>query len=251
MMIILTLGRSGSSLIMQTLKHLGCNVIGRQFDSHDDPGRARRHRELNPGGYFEEPDIYYGGAKSVTFQEALRVGSDRQACKMDLRHFWDPDQASFWKDAASLISAIIISYRHPAEQAHSEYLGSGLALEDPDARAQFLFLAEFLRTFTKAYGGIIKRDAYPCPSLLPKIHLVGHHTAGDPDAFVQRLQDIACLAPYQEQVALARSNISADLVRTRATGLDEQELDWAARSGAIDVFQTLAGQAGQRMGDVL
>ena len=251
MIIILTLGRSGSSLIMQTLKHLGCNVIGRQFDSHDDPDRARRHRELNPGGYFEEPDIYYGGAKSVTFQEALRAGIDRQACKMDLRHFWDPDQANFWEDAVPLISAIIISYRHPAEQAHSEYLGSGLALEDSGARARFLFLTEFLRTYTKAYGAVARRDAYFCPSLVPKTHLVGHHAADDPGSYVERLQDIAQLAPDPEQIALARSNISADLVRTRATGLDEQELDWAARSGAVDVFQTLVSQAGQRMGDAL
>lgn len=236
---------------MQTLKHLGCPVIGRQFDSHDDPDRARRHQELNPGGYFEEPDIYYGGAKSVAFQEALRVGIDRQACKMDLRHFWDPDQANFWEDAASLISAIIVSYRHPAEQAHSEYLGSGLALEESGARARFLFLTEFLGIYTKAYGAVTKRDAYLCPSLVPKTHLMGHHSADDPESYVAQLQDIAQLAPDPGQVALAVSNISADLVRTRATGLDEQELDWAARSGAIDVFQTLAGQAGQRMGDVL
>ena len=55
LIIVLSHQRTGSSLLMQTLKHLNIGIIG-EFERSDLPQKA------NPNGYYEDVDILSKGA---------------------------------------------------------------------------------------------------------------------------------------------------------------------------------------------
>ncbi|MEP5153098.1 hypothetical protein, partial [Planktotalea sp.] len=65
MIVVLTLGRSGSSLMMQTLKILGADVFGFAFGKNP----TKRHVEANPKGYFEDGQLFAKGLNSHAFKK--------------------------------------------------------------------------------------------------------------------------------------------------------------------------------------
>ncbi|QFT78501.1 hypothetical protein [Erythrobacter sp. THAF29] len=229
---------------MQTLGLLGVNVIGRRFDQHDDPLRQKLHYDLNPGGYFEEPDIYYGGPSSETFRRHLPDRSILKACKMDLRLLIDPSQFDAWVAAAPTICSVLVSYRSPSEQARSEFLTSGLAHTgiDPsgvDPRARFMFITSFLEEYRNNYSAVTKLSHGPLSVLAEKTHVVDFAEIANSRSYVERIAGLAALQPTEKEFDRAVANIDPGLMRIRADELDEHERRWSRNLGADEVFEQL------------
>lgn len=239
MIIVLTLGRSGSSLLMQTLHKLGIAVVGRRFDVKADPESQHFHEMLNPKGYYENPDIYYGGPSSNAFQTLMRDGARETACKMDLRHFVDEAQWPYWLDAAASISSILISYRSPSEQARSECAALAESLESRDHTREFTFITQFLKDYVATYGAVGPLLNGKLQPLTSKMDYMAYCEAVDPGAYTRKICAIAGLRPSPQQLSSAVSNISPQLWRIRDCDLTPEERGWASQLGASQVHSQL------------
>ena len=238
MIIVLTLGRSGSSLLMQTLAELGVSILGFKFDQHVDKARMARHQHHNPKGYFEEPRIYYGGPKSDTFQFHIKETRFRQACKMDLRHLSDDAQMPYWRTNADRISAILISFRDPCEQAYSEYSAAVSQTGGNDAD-RFMFMTTFLSGYVDAFNQTKEILNGFLKELQQKTHYISYATAAHPAQYVAEIVEKAALLPEAEQIQNAIDNITPALYRVQRQDLQRQDLDWAKRLRADDTYQGL------------
>lgn len=237
MIIVLTLGRSGSSVLMQTLRKLGVEVAGRAFDVRPDPTENAEHHRLNPGGYFEEPDIYYGGTSSDTFRDCL-VSTTKIACKMDLRHLTDPHQCENWLNAADRISSIFISYREPSEQAHSEFI----AFHSPPQRTQqsmFQFTTTFLRRYSRVVDSLEQILETQLNDLAPMVSWIDFKFTSNPAAYVDHISSAAGIEPSRQQIENARRNVDPDLHRIRRVELSANERQWAESLGANAAYRNL------------
>ena len=237
MIIVLTLGRSGSSILMQTLRELGVGIAGRAFDIRSDPTENAEHHRLNPGGYFEEPDIYYGGTASDAFHDCL-ASTKKIACKMDLRHLTDPLQSESWLSAADSISSLFISYREPSEQAHSEFI----ACHPPDERtdqAKFQFITTFLRRYTRIFDLLEKTLQTQLVDLAFKVSWIDFERTSNAAAYVDQISSAAGIEPTRQQIETARLNIDPNLHRIRKDELTPGERQWAESLGADDAYRNL------------
>ncbi len=229
MIVVLTLGRSGSSLLMQTLRTLGAEVIGRDFDE----GKGEAHHQGNPGGYLEDPEIFYRGPETRAFQEL----PDDAVCKMDLRHLVDPGQTTHWLAAADRIQALLISYRQPSEQAQSEFAGPSVTGATPE---RFAFITDFLRRYVETFEKTHTILAGELSPLQSRTHYIDYAESAAPDQYVDRvhsLSDLRETTPGQRTEAV--ENITPDLYRNRLDTLPEEERHWADKIGATDVYLKL------------
>lgn len=241
MIIVLTLGRSGSSLIMQSLQRLGVTVVGRQFGFKPGPALQAEHERLNPGGYFEEPEIYYDGPASEQFKAIVASGQSNIACKMDVRNFVSERHRAYWQSAADRISSVLVSYREPSEQAHSEFLGSMALSSGSDPRHQFLFITRFLRDYVETYGSIRTLMESELSGLSSRIHCIDRASALFPTAYIDRICETTGLSPPREHLQSAIANIDPGLFRVRLEDIGREERAWATLSGAATVYAELGG----------
>lgn len=222
---------------MQTLQHLAADVVGRAFDHHPDYHQQNLHRRHNPGGYFEDPEIYYGGAATKRFQDLLGRSDAACAVKMDLRHLADHDQTETWRNAAERISAILISIRDPSEQAHSEEFSSRASPRPFEEK--FMFLTQFLADYSRCYGVIADGLSTRLPELQDKMHVIDYAASSAPEAYVASLAAASGLRPGPDLVRRAVQNITPALYRARRSDLPQAERDLADRLGAAAVYARL------------
>lgn len=239
MIIVLTLGRSGSSLLMQTLQKLGVTVAGRQFDVKGDSLSQQFHEALNPKGYFESPEIYFGGPSSAAFQTLMKSDRRNMACKMDVRHFVDERQWPYWLDAAEAISSILLSYRSPAEQARSEFAGVAGTARYREQSHEFTFITRFLKDYVETYGAVDSLVGSTLQPLASKIDYIAYSEAKNAESYTVRLGALVGLQPSPEQLSSAVSNISPKLFRIRDSDLSPEERHWASQLGATAVYSQL------------
>ena len=217
---------------MNTLRLLGVNLVGRQFDA--DQGAS--HYERNPDGYWEEPVIYRQGPQNRAFKR-LSVGV---AVKMDLRNLVAENQYKHWIEASPKLRALLVSIRKPCEQAHSEYLGASSALE-PDERTRFLFTTNFLREYSEVLSKIQDVLGGELSPLMERTHVIDYSETAVPQSYVQRVISACGLEPNDSARVLAESNFKPQLYRVRESNLTEQELEWSRRLGAEIAYQALRG----------
>lgn len=237
MIIVFTLGRSGSSLLMQTLRELGVSIAGRGFDVHDDPVLAAEHHRLNPGGYFEEPDLYYRGTATPAFEDFAN-GPD-VACKMDLRHLTDPRQLANWQRVAGRITAAFVSFREPSEQAHSEFIATHTEC-DRTEQVEFPFKTSFL----KRYRRVLEQAETVLSSGLNELeshtHWVDYRLTRSPSEYVATISNAVGLQPDAPNCHRAESLVDGALYRVRRARLSDAELNWAEALGATATYQRLS-----------
>ncbi|CAO1652471.1 hypothetical protein [Parasphingorhabdus sp. NYA22] len=247
MIIVLTLGRSGSSMLMQILQKLGVTVIGQKFDVKADPLSQQIHENLNPKGYFEKPEIFYGGPSSDEFQAVLKTRRSDIACKMDVRHFVDEKQLPYWIDAAEGISSILLSYRKPSEQARSEFMTDTDPGHHDSGTFEFTFLTRFLKDYVETYGAVQPLLRSKLQALAPKLDYVAYSEAKNPEHYIRRISEILNLQPSPEQFASASSNISPELCRVNDFELGAEERNWAVQLGAENVYSQIENSKALKM----
>lgn len=201
--VVLTHARTGSSLLMQTLRLLGADVIG-AFERPDLPQSA------NPKGYFEDRDLLRLGlsAPALHAQPDLLRG---RAVKVALRPLVARRSQDEWASLADTDVTLLLPIRNPAESLLSRqvFLGSDDVLErnalfHRSARNRLLdfgFLAE--RIGTPGFAG-------PVPVCIDYKEAVD-----DPASYVGRIATASGLCPTAAQVSAATTNIDRGLYRVR------------------------------------
>lgn len=234
MIVVLTLGRSGSSLLMQTLRELGVDVAGRDFRTE----ASAEHYQGNPKGYWEDPQIYHHGIASENFQTL--ISSPNRACKMDLRHLFNPSESMAWLRSEPRLKAIYISIREPSEQARSEYMGQ-IAKHERTPLLEFQFTTTFLIRYVRVFHKIAAALDGDLRALKPKIHLVNYADAqrNSPE-FVRRVVATAKLNSTRSQIESAAENIDPNLHRIQFDNLSPVEHQWAQKLQARDLFELLS-----------
>jgi len=241
MIVVLTMGRSGSSLMMQTLKLLGADVFGVLF--RDNPTEA--HIALNPKGYFEDGRLYSRGLKSRAFRKLKEQGTSRTAFKMDVLNFVEEDTIELWQNALEQITCVLVSFRTPCEQAKSEFLGTHLHPNadgtPPDPKlAEFQLTTEFLKNYRQNFQTLQDHLDGPLSDYSDRTYAVDYAEArNDPAGYVRRVSKCAQLTPTDAHVKQAIANIEAGLYRNKADDLVEKQGEWAKRLGAQAVYEQL------------
>ena len=241
MIVVLTLGRSGSSLVMQTLKHLGADVFGATFNA--DPSQS--HIALNPKGYFEDGVLYAKGLRSKAFEHLKKRDDPSVAFKTDLRNFVDQSATELWQNARADISCVLVSIRIPCEQARSETMdlaGSEGEYGSPRrARIEELSLSgSFLKTYRQSFEALqtlLEGDLDAYRDCTFAVDYAQART--DPNAYVKRIADCAGLDANPQACARAAANIETALYRNKETDLRETQGIWARQTGAQSAYEKI------------
>ena len=226
--VVLFRGRTGSSLLMQTLRILGKPVLG-NFAVKSD-------LELNPRGYFELAELRDCGLTPKLREEYLDE-LDKAAVKILVRSTF-ADGAEQWAWFARTQPQIFITYRHPLEQILSGHaaFGRGPAGE----REMFMRITRGLRAWTADIGRVVLLVRNRYPTLIPRIAFIGYHEHLDaPAAFVERVARHAGLKPDETAYRRALNNIDGSLYRFRFEEFPKEYRRWYSAMPARRFFERL------------
>ena len=142
--VVLALPRTGSSLIMQTLKILGKNVIGDKYRD-DLPVSA------NPKGYYEYKELLSQGLIS-RITETLGDRLEGSAVKIAATSMLLPVRGRQWKELEKNSACMFITYRHPLEIAvsHQQFYKRELLPKE-----NFLDILSFLYKFSLGSSSLL------------------------------------------------------------------------------------------------
>lgn len=200
--IVLTHARTGSSLVMQTLRLLGLPVIG-SLARHDLP------QEANPKGYFEDRDLLRHGllAPAAAEQPGALAG---RGFKMALGPLVRRRSVEEYDALASGAATLLLPIRSPAESLASRDV---LLRGDTSAAARARLFRSTARGYLVDIGWLADRV---CAHGLPPPACVDYRDAiDDPAGYVAAIARAAALAPGPAAYAAAVANIDRDLYRRR------------------------------------
>ena len=202
--IVLTHPRTGSSLVMQTLRLLGAPVIG-----------SAQHSQLpasaNPKGYFEDHELLRHGLHSPALidQPAMLRG---QAVKLALHPMVKRRSIEEWGAIARSNAALLLPIRTPAE-----WLASSQALLGGDGTAarRSAFFRAWARNYLLDVGYLAACVGAEGSSHVAPICIDYRQAVIDPVGYVTAIAAAGRLRPTPDQVAQAVANIDHGLYRTR------------------------------------
>lgn len=202
--IVLTHPRTGSSLVMQTLRLLGADVIGSAEHSH-------LPMSANPRGFFEDGELLRQGlqAPALARQPALLR---RRCVKLALHPIVERRSDEEWTALAQSNATLLLPIRTPAE-----WLVSSEALLHADvtaARRSALFRA-WARRYLIDVGYLADRVCSTEFSRAAPICIDYRLAVTNPPAYVMAVAEAAGLRPTSSQVAQAVANIDRGLYRAR------------------------------------
>lgn len=207
--IVLAHPRTGSSLLMQTLRLLGQEVVG-EAERPDLPAEA------NPRGYFEDRELLSRGLQHVTLEAAERELRGR-AVKLALSLLVlrsERAETDEWRQWAESGARLLLPIRSPTEALQSVRVFDGVSQRPRDAVTG---LAEVRRRLCDF--GFLARW---CGEREEGVGVVDYAMAiADPSRYVERVARLAVLTPTEAQRAEAVRNISADLHRFRRENASE------------------------------
>lgn len=215
--IVLTHARTGSSLLMQTLRLLGADVVG-------IAERADLPHSANPKGFFENIEILGQGlhAPVLTAQPDLLRG---RAVKLALRPLARRRSAEEWAALTGRAVVLLLPIRHPAESLRSRRVLLRSA-DTPTLVAQFHasarnMLLDFAFLADRVCAPEFGRPAPPCIDY--------RQVVLDPSGYVAGVAAAAALCPSSAQVAAATANIDGALYRVRADDEAVREMSAGVR----------------------
>lgn len=206
--VVLTHPRTGSSLVMQTLRLLGADVIG----SLEHP---RLPPSANPRGFFEDPEVLRRGlhAAAVAQQPSLLRG---RAFKLALHPLVTRGSEDEWASLAN--ATLLLPIRSPAEWlvATNVLLRSGAP-----AAHRAASMRAWARKYLVDVGYLAERVCSPGFSGGAPICLDYRDAVTEPGAYVETVAAAAGLSPTSSQMAQAVANIDRSLYRVRLDEVDE------------------------------
>ncbi len=230
MILVLTIGRSGSSLMMQTLRQLGQNVLG---PAHAEEGT--HYIQGNPKGYYVEQEIWNQGICSPRFQELLTQDCTQMACKMAVRNLHAAERVATWPKIDRHIRAVFITFREPVEQASS--LIQLFSKNTNDRMARFITATEFFGYYVWMANALARAMTNELSGLRTRTQLIDYKEAIiNPEAYVERIIGAADLKPHPDQTKAAIANIDAKLYRHRQKQMPEELQVWSQKFGAAQTY---------------
>jgi hypothetical protein len=227
--IVLTRPRTGSSLVMQTLRLLGAEVIG-SFEHAQLPAAA------NPRGFFEDPELLRRGlqAPALARQPALLRG---RAVKLSLHPIVRRGAHEEWEALAQSSAALLLPIRTPAEWLVSSEV---LLRERLTPARRSAFFRAWARNYLLDVGYLAERVCSPRFSRAAPICLDYRQAMTDPSGYVMAVAAAGGLRPNSSQVAEAVANIDRGLYRAR---VDDVEAVRRVASGVrpLDPIHALLG----------
>lgn len=202
--IVLTHPRTGSSLVMQTLRLLGAEVIG-DAERHDLPPTA------NPKGYFENRDLLWHGLHAPALAERPDLIRGR-AVKLALRQLVKRRSEEEWGALAQQDVVLLLPIRAPAELLLSREVL--LRRKDGPAARSRLFHSS-ARNYLIDVGFLADRVCSPDFTRPAPICIDYRQAMDDPAGYVDGIARVARLSPTPSQVAGAMANIDHSLYRFR------------------------------------
>jgi hypothetical protein len=109
--------RSGTSLMMNILKTLGCDILGSQFPSIEKGAgkeQIKRSLELNPDGFWEVPGLVARGGRKATPEDLLKMLSGKTVKLISRALLQTP------REVIEKIDKIIFCSRNPREVMQSQ-----------------------------------------------------------------------------------------------------------------------------------
>jgi hypothetical protein len=206
--IVLTHPRTGSSLVMQTLRLLGAPVIG-------SAGHPHLPASANPKGYFEDHELLRHGlhSRALIRQPAMLRG---RAVKLALHPMVNRRSIEEWTALARSNAALLLPIRTPAEWLFSS---EAVLCDDRTAARRSAFFRTWVRNYLLDVGYLAAGVAAEGFTRAP-ICIDYYQAVTDPAAYVMAVAAAAGLRPTSGQVAEATANIDRGLYRTR---VDEVE----------------------------
>lgn len=235
MYFVLTQSRSGSSLLMQTLAHLGVDA-GPAFGRIALPN----HDVFNPKGFYEGDSasrVYNKGLNHDLFSRNI-YQLKNQAFKCDLERFIGSLDSAAIELAEKSIKAIFVTYRHPVEQANSFY--QLRTHNSMNSRDKFIFVCEFYKNYAFEYPRLGRLLIDKLNNLRTRVLLVDFHdSVNNPEIYVKRIKQSAGLKSTPRQVDSAIQNIDPLLYNYKMEDMNPESLDWCEKLGALRVYEIM------------
>lgn len=210
--VVLTHPRTGSSLVMQTLRLLGVPVVGTAEHPHL-PASA------NPRGYFEDHDMLRHGLQSPALEREPSILSGR-AVKLALHPLVRRASVDEWTTLARSAAALLLPVRTPAEWLAS---AETLLCADETPAGRSAFFRTWVRNYLCDVGYVAGRVHDDSLARRP-ICIDYREAIADAAGYVESVAAAAGLSPTSDQVERAVANIDRGLYRTRVDVADVARL---------------------------
>lgn len=229
--VVLTHPRTGSSLLMQTLRLLGVEVVG-------EAERADVAAEANPKGFYEHLGVLGHGlyAPLLAKSPALLRG---RAVKIGLPTLSQRHSEPEWAALSAPRVVRLLPIRSPSESLRSEKTLFKEAA--PRGSADIVFSARIL---LRSYGVLTQWFTSPAHAgAIPDC--IDHRQAiDDPPGYVDRVARCAHLQPTDAQRSAAIANIDRDLYRFRSDERDPAQPPPNSHVQLLEhIYQTLRRDA--------
>ena len=233
LIIVLAHPRTGSALLMQTLRLLNVSVIG-QFE------RKKLPQQANPKGYYEDANILVNGLTDQAIEKIEQNKSEIIAVKTALVNRIKDDQAYQWQYIQEKRATIFVPIRPPLESAVSRLI---FTQNQYDETARFRLITTFLRNYQLQHKTLSEIFLNKVPELLPNTFTVDYHTAlNNPQKYVQSIIDKAGLTVSKSQFEDALKNIDSALYRYNQELFDDNVKKWHRKIGADRFYNILSTQ---------
>lgn len=228
LIVVLAHPRTGSSLLMQTLRLLNLGIIG-LFERRDLPQQA------NPKGYYEDKYILNKGLTNGTIERIERDDSEILAVKIALRGMIKSDRANQWQYLQEKHATILVPIRPPLESAVSSLVFT----RQCDEVTRFKFITTFLRGYQLQYKALSKILLKEVLELLPNTFTIDYHAAQHtPEKYIQSIIDNAGLIVSKSQFKNALDNIDPELYRYNQDSFENNIKEWHRKIGS-DLFYNI------------
>lgn len=204
--------RSGTSLMMQTLKLLGVNVLGKEYPRviNNDIRKTERAKKLNPKGFYEIPGIVINGIKKENINNF--IGKTVKIIVTGLP-----------KTDISTVGKIILCLRDPREIAVSQKnLTSGLSVANGD---KWVYANEVRKTLPNLYTNRMGRfliwlsnNRNICSKILPVDYFDMINKSKSKIDTIIKFLNLSC---SKKQKIDALDNISSALYRSNVNNIDD------------------------------
>lgn len=229
--IVLAHPRTGSSLLMQTLRLLGMPVVG-VAKRPDLPATA------NPRGYYEHGEILAQGLLSpeTTRDPLMLRGRAVKLAVTAMIRRTEQGTSGEWELMRRANAVILIPIRHPAESLLSREI---FELDEAVRRKATMRIFADIRRMLCDY-------AYLCTwicgqaSSRPAPHCIDYGMAqSNPVGYVTRIASLARLEPSEASLQAAIGNIQSTLHRYRLENLPAELQDWIKTSRLDRIYHLL------------
>ncbi len=226
LIVILAHPRTGSSLLMQTLRLLNVGIIG-ESERKDLPLQA------NPKGYYEDKKILSNGLISQVIEKIEQNENEIIAVKIALKGMTEDNRANQWQYLQKKCATILVPIRPPLESALSNLV---FFRKQDNEIIRFMQITTFLRNYQIHYRKLSEIFVKKIPELLPMVFTIDYSMAqNNPLEYVQRIIDMAGLIVSQSQFNDALKNIDPELYRFNQDSFEDRVKKWNQKIGT-DLF---------------